>query len=740
MRSGPLGPEQKERTVDRSETRLSLWEAVAGGGTCDLPWRKAGEIGTAVSPLIASAKFLVVATGRTATSSALLDAVLASTPDTARAYVYAGRHVETDRRLAQALGSASERVLARLGYDLPADWLIADGGRAGVLVIGPPGGERRWVVPVDGPLARSLFEAFHALFWHHATREALPDTSGAVAFRSPLPAPTPSRGNDVVLPTGRLVIDGKPPELIAEADVRVVPNGEATGRAGIVFVPPKGDVTVSRQLAAEMTQVVWADAGLPRAAVSRERMVLDFVERPVSLQLEWPRRDSIDMYHRLSKLAITPSWRFHPQRRLADIAGEVLVEGAASAGRIVPTLTMDSDPVTAPVDRFDEAEPERLPDPPPLALRVTYRWKLVPLALPNGAREAELTKKWRAVNEWATRRVETLRQVLDGLDTEERSIVDRLRSWLTGHDGLRRRHAVARDKLMELGEAPPSQQPDNAEELLVELHAVTQEVKGLAAEWQSARSKAEVSSVEASQRAEWQERTTRAATEAEAKRADLVSVEAKVKEAEAELQRAEELMKPALEALRAKRKTALEGDLERAANELAEARREAEDQVGANSKKRKALKRRVASAEERHGEIARDIETVAAWDPPSSELGEAQAPVVAAKAALDAARERARTLASAVDALEAAATEPFVFFPPVLTARAPELPALDGAAPPVPDEAPPELGELFEHKSKRYLALRTWEQVARARPVAARLKADLVALSVAGGENRPIGV
>ncbi|MCO5166631.1 MAG: hypothetical protein M9894_09725 [Planctomycetes bacterium] len=740
MRSGPLAPELKERTVDRSETTFALWESVAGGGACDLPWRKATDVVAAVTSLIGSAKSLVVATGKTTTSGALLDAVLASPPGAVRTYVYAGRHVESDRRVFQALGSASDRLLMRLGYDLPADWLVADAGRAGVLLVGPPGADRRWAVPVDGQLARSLFEAFHALFWHHATREALPDAAGVVAFRSPLPAPTASRGNDVTLPAGRLLIDGKLAELIAEADVRVLPDGSVGGRAGIAFVPPKGDVTVPKQLAAEATQVVWADAGLPRTAVSRERMVLDLVERPVALQLEWPRRDAIDMYHRLTKLAASPSWRFHARRRLADVTGEVLVEGATAPGKVVPVLTLDATEVTAPPDRFDEAQPERLPDPPPLALRVTYRWKLLPLALPTGAREAELTRQWRAVNEWATRRVETLRQALDGLEGEEKSILDRLRRWLSGHDELRRRHAMARETLQVLAEVPPGQQPATAGELLQQLEAATQDVKALAGEWHSVRSKAETSSAEASQRAEWQERTSRAASDAAAKRTELAGAEGQVQEAGSALESAEALLKPALDVLRAKRKAALEADRDLAAKELAEARREAEEQINANSKKRKELKRRVTTLEERHGQIGRDLDLVNAWEPPSSDLGEALAPVTAAKAALDAARERARTLSSAVATLEAATNEPFVFAPLSRPARAPELPVVDVAAPPVPGEAPPELGELFEHKNKRYLALKTWEQVARARPVAARLKADLVAMSVVGRENRATGV
>jgi hypothetical protein len=50
-----------------------------------------------------------------------------------------------------------------------------------------------------------------------------------------------------------------------------------------------------------------------------------------------------------------------------------------------------------------------------------------------------------------------------------------------------------------------------------------------------------------------------------------------------------------------------------------------------------------------------------------------------------------------------------------------------GQAPSVPSEAPPELGELWEHERRRYLEIVTWEQLESASQVARRLDAVLVA-------------
>lgn len=76
-----------------------------------------------------------------------------------------------------------------------------------------------------------------------------------------------------------------------------------------------------------------------------------------------------------------------------------------------------------------------------------------------------------------------------------------------------------------------------------------------------------------------------------------------------------------------------------------------------------------------------------------------------------------------------AASEEFRF-------RAPERPSppppVDTQPPHVPDEELPEIGALYERNGKRFLAIRKWEEFERARPVAERLGAELVAARLDG--------
>ena len=127
---------------------------------------------------------------------------------------------ESDRSLVQALGRASDRIAARLGYELPADWIVVDGGRAGALFVGPPGEPRRWVIPLEPDLARSLFEASRVLWWRHTRREGLPDAGGTFAFRPPLQSPFPDPGTATPLPAGRAIVGA------AGAEVRESTHGE----------------------------------------------------------------------------------------------------------------------------------------------------------------------------------------------------------------------------------------------------------------------------------------------------------------------------------------------------------------------------------------------------------------------------------------------------------------------------------------------------------------------------------
>lgn len=728
MRTGPIRFEVRTRDVDRRDVVYALWEK----GTevpPDLPWDPATSLGAAnVASLLSKCRTAVLVVGKGATATALLDHALANPPPSCRLYVYAPRTVEADVRVGERLSALSDRVLPRLGFDTPADWLVVDGGRAALLLLGPPGIERRWMVPVDGPLARTLYEAARALFWFHAAREGLPDPAGSYAFRTPLPAPFPNPGNDLALPSGRLVIDGNLPDPVVDAEIRVVPNGVVPGPAGVVFLPPDPkDFATPTSLAGRMARVVWVDTGLPRTAVSLKRVVMDLVEAPVALQIEWPKNDAVKLYHSLSKAAQKPAWQFHPQRRLAEIAGPVLLEGAVAEANVKDEETVQAPDVVVPLEAFDSAQPDGLPEPPPLTRRVIYRWNAIPESLPTGAREADLVRRWRAVDEWAQRQVDTLRQALTSMEGEERGFLDRLRTRLAGYDELRRRRSRLREQLEELGEAPPSQDHDRAADLVRRIAEAGREVRALLNQAHGARVSAEDADAEAQQKSEWEERRRRAADNLTAKRAELAQIEQREAAAAAALEDAEKKLGTAIDALREARRASLTKERDRVSAELDQARRERDAQSGASKHLRKEAARKVADLEQRLTRLNRELDSLSTWSPPESELAAERAAVSRLRKERDRARDEAKAVSSEIRRLEQLASEPFAFKAPQRR-PAPAVPQ-EVAPPPVPDEAPPELGELFEHQGKRFLAVKTWEQVPRAIPVARRLNAKLVCLT-----------
>jgi hypothetical protein len=726
VRTGPIQPEPRSREVDRSAVALTLWEQAAGA-KIDLPWQSASSLTAGhLASLLATASTAVVVAGSHPSSTTLIEHTLASAPASCRIYLYGSRAIEKDAGLRKKLGGLAQRVLPRLGFDSPADWIVLDGGRTGLLLLGPDGAERRWLVPVDGPIARSLFEAFRVLFWFHATREGLPDRAGTFTFGSPLSAPSPDPGKNVALPAGRLLIDGVLQSPIPDAEICITPSGAPPGKAGVIFLPPDlRDFSVARRLSASMSRVVWADTGLPRTSVSKERFILDLVESPVALQLEWPQREAIDMVHRLTRIAQKPAWQFHASRKLGEVVGSVLLEGTAGPAPIESAVVVTVPEIIAGLRAFDSAEPAGLPAAPVLARRVMYRWNVGPPLLPAGAREAEIVRSWKAVDEWALRRVDVLRQSLASLEREERGTLDRLRQWWSGHDVIQGKRKRILEQLTELGETTPSKFVVRAPALVRGLGEAGDDVRRLVESARGAREQAEEKAAEAEQRPIWQLRIDEAAAQLRENRAKLGALESEEATSSAEIALAEAAQKAAVERLREERRNRLAAQRETLRAELDAARTALND---APRDQRKAPSQQVQELERRLAQVDREIAAAASWTPEPRDTAGEQARLQQARAAREAARRTATTLAKESRALEQRASEPFTFKTPKHLAP-PPFPDLD-SAPALPVEAPPELGELFEHQKGRYLAVRTWEQVERAFPVAARLGAELVTFTL----------
>jgi chromosome segregation ATPase len=241
-----------------------------------------------------------------------------------------------------------------------------------------------------------------------------------------------------------------------------------------------------------------------------------------------------------------------------------------------------------------------------------------------------------------------------------------------------------------------------------------------------ARVSAEEAAAEAQQRSEWEARRRRANEDLTAERDKLALIEQRVAALAAKLEEAEKKLGTKIDALREARRASLTEERDRVLAELGQARRERDAQSGASKHLRKEAARKVYDLEQHVKRLNRELDSLSTWSPPESELAAERAEVSRLREARERARDEAKAVSSVIRRLEQLASEPFAFAPPRLPA--PAAPQ-EVAPPPVPGEAPPELGELFEHRGKRFLAVKTWEQVPRAIPVARRLNAKLVCLT-----------
>lgn len=737
MPTGPIRPQVVEEPFDRRDTRLPVWER-GGAAKPDLPWRPAAEVPEAdLRRELDGAEVAVAAVTTSRAGRTILDAIAkVSASSDCRIYIYADRALEAESGFLRAVAAWGDRCLVRFGHRLPADWIVFDHGQHGHLFMGPPASERTWAVPVDAGLARSLFEAFRVLFWFHASREALPDAAGAVAVRAPLNAPFRDPGSQVDLPAGRLLVGVAQPAPVADAEIRVSPLSMNPGPARVVFLPPAEaadstamSLAVPSSVAAGGARVVWSDLGLPHTTVTLQRVLLDLVEAPVTLQLEWPRAIAIDLLHRLERAGAQPQWEFHPARRLSDIRGDVRIEGSRSTAKVTSADILDAGDVTAPLVGFDAARPARMPEVPPLASAGVTRWRRVPVGLPPGARPAEVVRAWTMVDEWAARQPDPLRTALRSLDEQE-GILAKLRRWLPARTAVEAERRALGDEIDELAETRPSQSPDRAPDQVRRYVEIGARLDELRREGHAQRQKAEDAEAEDQQRAAWQARNDEAKQALNKARERLKANEDAAREAGAEEEAAKEAHRARVELLRKERRDALETERTELEQKLAGIRERLRSSAGdakggQPSSERKELGRQQQDTEQALARSRKEREGIERWSPAAGEVAQVAEQVSAAdRRSADLRRETA-TLNAAFRAAEAAANVAFRFDLPPRGAAPPR--ATTATPPKVPDEAPPELGDLFEHQNRRYLAIRTWEQLNPAIPVAKRLNAELVA-------------
>ena len=239
------------------------------------------------------------------------------------------------------------------------------------------------------------------------------------------------------------------------------------------------------------------------------------------------------------------------------------------------------------------------------------------------------------------------------------------------------------------------------------------------------RQAAEDAEAEEAQKSVWTQRIR----EAENKRKEVSSMLVENEEAQGRAREKLQASQADLDAVVAPRRQEREVFLEQERVNLEAGLKEARShresrEVKSPKPARKEANRRVRHAEKEIARNKRDRENISDWAPPGAELGDAPTRLSEAEREISDLRTKAGSLSGEGEKLARAASEEFRFEKPD---RLPVPSANEVGSPPrIPAEAPPELGDLHEHRKERFLAIRTWEQLGPAKPVAERLGARLV--------------
>lgn len=741
---GPILPLEMERVESHADDTLDLWEGGTPGATASPPWGDVSKV--QVDDLVAmvqGAEHVVVSLTRCA-PDVLWDFIAAAVAVDTRLYVYAAATEQNSPVVRALLNGRNSGPLLRLGAEPPGDWLVANG--TGRLFVGSPGGDRRWVVTLDRHRASALHNAFVWQFWHRATLEAIP---GSRTLRAPLdaPRPEPAPESETSLGAGVLLRDGGTPPLLQTPEVVVSPDGAGwPGNPRTVLTPhdrtPFERLTPSAGLG---TTCAWTPAGLPRLALSRQRAALVLEEGPSRLQLELDAREAVMLLEFVEDLARQPAWRFHPGRRLGDVKGSIWPKDGTVTLAVSPEVDLDEGTRVAPeLESMATVEPPAWRKPTTLACVWRHRWKVTPPKAPGEARPARLTAQWNAVDEYARTQVDALRRHVEHMDNEERStkLLDRLKglvgSWV-GVQSTRRRILSALD---EIGDGPLSKRPAEADALITALRTQHSALRALRVEAWTRIEQAEVDEARAAA-----EKAHLGVCAAHRTTAEKLGVE--LDKARDESAQATEHLATARRSLDASQIAQVAHEAEVRAAREAQAAEEIATLELEITGRRTALAAlpvavKSASKSERHRIEVERKRLASEESGLRNKLGQVKAGIMAPVPALpeiDAVRAQIRTFETRLRELapriadlskkcETARTEagrPFVFLAPApkkAPAGVPDLPP----SPDVPPEALPSTGTLLEHGTRRYLQIKTWEQLDPARSEAKRLNAKLVAI------------
>lgn len=415
--------------------------------------------------------------------------------------------------------------------------------------------------------------------------------------------------------------------------------------------------------------VVWSDRGLPDILVDGNAGEILLPGKLGRLRVRLTLAQIVEVG---GVLEAQPAWAFRTQVSLGDVShrrAQFWLPGEKSARGMETEQVIEVGEIQAKsLHDAPVAKPTSFPPAQPLALAARYRWTVIPPRVPAGAQEDPLVVRWRKLDEdWKTR-LDRVREALTASEQDRGRIggaFARLKSAMLGFD---RAHKDLIRRITECeGQRPSRVGPSEAHALMAKLAEIEDAARKLRADLDETERKAREDVERDKQKADWAQRVETAKDELPERRKDLVEAEERRAAVEAELTTIEENQKSV--------------DGKRAKKDLAARRHRASDD----------LKRAI---------------------------------------------NETRRLQEEIRSLEKLATDPFEFRPKVAPAARPApsggrfVPAPSSARPSVevPDEALPEVGDLYNHKAQRYLAIQTWAELEAGEKAARRLSAQLVAL------------
>ena len=575
-----------------------------------------------------------------------------------RIYILMGSSGLSDE-VANAIATSPDVMLRRV-EEVPVTGVIA--GLKAQICIGVG-----FVLELDGQQTESLRQVFVRLFWHHASREAWPE-SGELVWRDTGERPFDIPDLPLSAPV-RLVAPSARQWDVTDEVLLHVSNGPLPGGTPRRVWFPGGPAHHSdlRRLVDRGVEVVWDDLGLPdiRVRDGEGELLMPGDEHRLSIKLT--RSQAADVARLLGSRA---RWRFERDIRIGEqrlVGTQFWLPDAPEPRGLVDEQTLPVPDVQAQYLREVEgAKPCELPEPDPLSLKVRYEWVVVPPRVPAEAKEDPLVGQWRKLSQEWTSRLEKVRDVLTEAESERGRLsraFSRLASAMLGFGQKQSGLLEEVESLMETrlaDEAPP--RVHELLDRLVELEGETHKIRDdLRAAEETARDEEE----QEKQQAAWKSRVGNAEEELAARRAEFAAAEPEP----GTLEREEASVKESLKTADKRAKKDLLARRKRISDDLTRARKT----------------------------VKRLADEIAALQKQAAEPFEFRSQ----------------------KKLVAPAKQSGARFVPQVSSRAP--------TPHVPSEALPRVGVLRVANKERYLVIENWEDLDQGEQEASRLSASLVA-------------